>query len=199
MLPLSMANKMSCLLKEGMWTQYILIFKTGSKYEMVIEHDIFSGLGDDRKSKPIVGSDDDKNNKASPELNSGNRAFQEGDETNPNVMAALDGLTVIPVLGNAQTLSRKKYQGRFDFVFLSQHAAHWMRNPEFKSALGNQAVVEVETGKFVYQLKKKDQLQLLEKINSIASASGFRKEEMNACESEELTELDCNSLRFHNA
>ena len=167
---------------------------------MVIEHDIFSGLGNDRKSKANVGSDDDKNNKASPELNSGNRAFQEGDETNPNVMmAALDGFTVIPVLGNVQTLSRKKYHGRFDFVFLSQHAAHWMRNPEFKSALGNQAVVEVETGKFVYQLKKKDQLQLLEKINSIASASGFRKEEMNACESEELTELDCNSLRFHNA
>lgn len=162
---------------------------------MNFEHDIFSGLGNKKgKLQTTAGLDDAE---AGSEPNSGKRGGAlQGDETNPNVIAALDGITIIPVLGDVHTLSKKKYRGRFDFAFLSQHAAHWLRNQEFKSALSNQAVVEVETGKFVYQLKEKDQLQLLEKINSLAMANGFQKAESDACACEKVNELDCKTLRF---
>ena len=126
---------------------------------------------------------------------SGEQALQEGaeDKMDPNVIAALNGINIIPVLGNLQTLSKQKYQDRFDYVFLSQHTAHWLGNEEFKSALGDQAIIEVETGKFVYQLKAKDELKLVEKIMSIAEENGFVKDEVDG---EEENDLIHNTIRF---
>jgi len=133
---------------------------------------------------------------ASSKSCSGEHAVQEGRpevEIDPNVITSLNGINIIPVLGNLQTLAKQKYQDRFDYVFLSQHSAHWLGNQEFKAALGDQAIIEVETGKFVYQLKEKDQLQLVQKITSIAEESGFEKD---AVDDGEKNDLMHNTIRF---
>ena len=156
---------------------------------MEIEHNIFSGLGNMENAR-TAGVDAEVSSKSC----SGKQALQEGpeDEMDPNVIASLNGINIIPVLGNLQTLSKQKYQDRFDYVFLSQHTAHWLGNQEFKAALGDQAIIEVETGKFVYQLKEKDQLQLVEKIMSIAEENGFGKDEVDG----EENDLMRNTIRF---
>lgn len=157
---------------------------------MEIEHNIFSGLGNMENAR-TAGVDAEASSKSC----SGEKVLvQEGpeDEMDPNVIASLNGINIIPVLGNLQTLSKQKYQDRLDYVFLSQHTAHWLGNQEFKSALGDQAIIEVETGKFVYQLKEMDQEKLVEKIMSIAEENGFVKDEVDGKEND----LMHNTIRF---
>jgi hypothetical protein len=95
---------------------------------------------------------------------------------------ALHGISIIPLLGNLDDFlsKKKKYQGRFDYVFLSQGVAQWIGSNNFKSILrcptddGREKVlVEVESGKYIFQLKEKDQKALHERIKSLAEGQGL--------------------------
>jgi len=175
---------------------------------MQIEHDIFSGLGEttlSNKDNESLGSEGDAlTNNVEPDLN----ATAEEDKRNDNIMSALNGISIIPLLGDFKSLTRTKYKNFFDHVYLSQHSAHWMGFDEFKSILrssedghassasSSTGTVEVETGKFIFQLKEKDQIALLDKITSLAQGNGFvRVDEGGSTNTEDMLHLNTISFK----
>ena len=134
---------------------------------MQIEHNIFSGLGTDIPKK---GDGNEEGSSVSNEDSTSQRR-------NENIMNALEGISIIPILGDSRTLAKKKFKDRFDHVFLSQHGAHWMGLDCFKSILrtGDHhcGSVEVETGKFVFPLDDTNEAELLSKVINLAEKSGL--------------------------
>mmetsp|Transcript_2357 Transcript_2357/g.4392 ORF Transcript_2357/g.4392 Transcript_2357/m.4392 type:complete len:638 (+) Transcript_2357:666-2579(+) len=212
---------------------YMWGFETGTKYIMTKEHDIFSGL--DTSSCHSNGRAMATTTTAKAQLASQNNQEQHRkescndchDEAHVNTKEnmkrmtpisvtksqrklGLHGITIIPLLGDLDNVlsKKKKYQGRFDYVFLSQRVAHWLGSDKFKSILrlhciipddnnnnnnnnqeqdttnapttttsssfldGN-ARVEVESGKFIFQLQEKDQIALYKRIKTMAEMQGF--------------------------
>ena len=178
---------------------------------MQIEHDIFSGLGkvEPIDMKPMEIKDEENNEineNVAGEKNPPPEQVQE--ENKPSISCAssrneiinqaLNGISIIPLCGDLKTLGKKKYKNRFDHIFLSQHSAHWMGIEEFKSILRSEeegcesasSSVDVETGKFIFQLGKKDQMALLDKIKNLAEGNCFIQNY------EGMEELDLNTLSF---
>jgi hypothetical protein len=168
---------------------------------MQIEHDIFSGLGhsdliDSSKSNNATEVQGASNATDSKSLSKGRYEC---------IKQALDGISIIPIQGDLKTMKKKKYQNRFDHVFLSQHCAHWIGLEEFKSILRSKqeedqngeddprkcvSSVDVETGKFIFQLNEKDQMALLDKIKALAEKNNF------VPLYDEMCELELNTLSF---
>lgn len=184
---------------------------------MKTQHDIFSGL-------VSIDNSHGKETKVLPPSHPQYPNSKQSTESRQR-KAALhdDGITIIPLLGDLDNLlsKKKKYQGHFDYVFLSQRVAQWFGSDKFKSILRIQsppspenevqdphdrrpspspssdchpcsctctcpcpchynvqhrninAQVEVESGKFIFQIKEKDQIALYERIKNMAEIQGF--------------------------
>jgi hypothetical protein len=180
---------------------------------MKTQHDIFSGL-------VSIDNSHGKETKVLPPSHPQYPNSEESTESRQRKTALHDdGITIIPLLGDLDNLlsKKKKYQGRFDYVFLSQRVAQWFGSDKFKSILRIQsppppenevqdphdrrpspspssdchpypcpcpchynvqhrninAQVEVESGKFIFQIKEKDQIALYERIKNMAEIQGF--------------------------
>ncbi len=162
---------------------------------MQIEHDIFSGLGNVEPMYRNSSKTEDADRIDGDEISIETSRYR-------NMKKALDGISIIPVYGDMKNLEKKKFNNLFHHVFLSQHTAHWIGLQEFRSILRSESddgreqssSVDVETGKFIFQLGKKDQGELLEKIKRIGEGNGLC---LNLCRGKE--EIELNTVSFSNA
>ena len=192
---------------------------------MQTQHDIFSGLDLETKvissRETLSNSDANKTtcttnacNQKEIEPTHSDHSANERNNLNENIKNAMDGITIIPLIGDIKTLSwNKKYKRRFDHVFLSQHSAHWIGCDELKCIMrsndndkqiyipshanvqnehGSSVDVEVETGKFIFQLTEKDQLALLKKVRDLAKGNYFVEETVEGDK-----DLGLNAMQFN--
>ncbi len=151
---------------------------------MAIKHNIFSGFGKG-STESIMEEIDGKSD-----------VIFDISKRNEHISKSLDGVTVTLIAHDDfdALRNKKRYQNMFDYVYLSQHAAHWIGESQFKSILRNNneknhdpnsilgpeynnpsrvSSIEVETGKYIFQLNETKQKELLNKIISIAEENGL--------------------------
>lgn len=174
--------------------------KTNQIYEMKKEREIFSGLGQtsitignnkDRKGlesnipddkRCSVEDGDSLSNHMSSHEN-GAKAISSG-KRNPYIEQSIQGITINLVKGDFKTItSRKKYRGMFHQIHLSQKSAHWLGDVDLKEILNRdneheskrriQSIISVETTKFMFPLKEKQQAAMKTKIIEIGRKNGL--------------------------
>ena len=93
-----------------------------------------------------------------------------------NIAESLQGVSIIPLLGPPSTvLDKPKFTAFFDGAFVSARFAQCLELPYFAAVLNKQALVAVETGKFLVPLNAKIQAEFNKKEDEYAAQQGWRK------------------------
>jgi hypothetical protein len=75
----------------------------------------------------------------------------------------------------SEVLTKPRYHKQFDAVFLSARTAQCLDQPYFDELLKDQALIAVETAKFLVPLLKKSKEEYAKKIDEYAGKQGYKK------------------------
>lgn len=91
-----------------------------------------------------------------------------------NIVSALEGFTVLPVVGPIDHyFDRRQFEGAIDHVYLSSHCAHKMKEPKLKSLVRPTGAVSVELAKHIVPLSKAQDADYTTALQEMAAENGF--------------------------
>jgi len=172
--------------------------ETGEQYRMTQDHAIYSGLGDDNKDKDeaamledLLADEGDESTAKESTAKVGEKAAetifssaeakvkQEQDIALNRARCIVESMgdaKVFMIAGNLEdTLKKKKFEKKFNRVFLSTQAAHHFGSEKFKGVCAAGCEVTVESPRFVFALSEDQKAGYNKRVEEMSEEQGFTK------------------------